>query len=196
MAKKNKPTTPAETPAVELTWEDYQRRDQEDYDAARPFLVANDLDGAAANIFSRQGRGGYCWVDDHFNRMTNGTTTRVTRSKLIDAVQGLEYKQDRVDMEAHNDVVVLQAIADKMGIGVLSPRDVRERIDFKVMTRAGRKLVRLGGFYMECVADDKGEFPPKVAVAEIIRVLKELGAKETKREKRPGRPTGYDGWAW
>jgi hypothetical protein len=114
----------------------------------------------------------------------------------MNAVQNLEYIQDRVEMEAYKDAAVLEAIGASMGFGVLSPRVVSQSIDFKVMTHKGRQLVRIGGFYAENVVDDKGEFPPKVPVAEMIRVLRELGAKEIKREKQPGRPTGYDGWAW
>lgn len=136
------------------------------------------------------------WLDDSFKHVAKGTGTTVTRRQIADAAFKITQDARGLEMNAHPDGPILAEIARNMTMSVIAPSEVRGEMDFKVMKRGKRQSVRVGGFHMEAWIHDGGEFPCKFPVSEVVRVLRELGAKEIKREKRPGRPTGYDGWAW
>lgn len=179
-----------------MTFEEYAARDEERIALIRPFLIGNDLTGFAKAVYDMYGRGSYCWVDDFWHKLVPGTQTKIKRNQATDAAMQFEWEQDKLAMEADEEAVVLKGISREIDISAVSPAVIAEFISFKVMTIKGKQQVRIDAYNTTHVCRETGEFPSKTPVAEIIRVLRKYGAKEIKREKRPGRPTGYDGWAW
>lgn len=162
-------------------------------DDFRTHLLADDGPSAVAAVLAA-GESEW-WIDDNWNLAKCGSVTALKKSIMMDLVADGRCDRERQSMLDSPDSDVIRCMAGIMCRSYIGIQEIRE-MDFKVVTVRGKRQLRLGGFHMEVVLNWHSEHPPSVSIDEMLRVLRAGKAREVKRERRPGPPTGYDGWAW